>query len=116
MSKPNANELAKSLKEAVTVREEENTLPSLPVLWQTGFSKFGGVDKFMERVVETIDEAKPGSQVQARILETFMEGIKVLQDRGMLGDVGDVEALSDAEVDAEIDRLILKAAKHLVEQ
>lgn len=106
-------QIAKALKEAVTVKEDKNTLPSLPVLYQEAFTQFGGVKKFMERVVGAMDHAKPGSQVEARLAEHFMEGIKGLQDRGMLGDVGDVEALSDEEVDAEIDRLIMKAATHL---
>lgn len=103
--------IAKALKEAVTVNEESNNLPSLPLLYQEGFARFGGVKAFMDRVFTAFEEAKPGSQVQARLAEHFMEGIKVLQDRGMLGDYGNVESISDAEVDQEIDRLILKAAR-----
>lgn len=108
-------QVARLLKEAVTVKEDNNTLPSLPVLAQEGFSQMGGVKEFMGKVVQAFDDAKPGSQVQARIAEHFMDLITKLQDRGMLGDVGDVEALSDEDVDAEIDRLIGKAARHLAE-
>lgn len=107
-------QLARSLKQAVTIKEDNNTLPSLPVLAQEGFTQMGGVKQFMERVIKAYDAAKPGSQVQARIAEHFMDLITKLQDRGMLGDVGDVEALSETEVDAEIDRLILRTAKNLM--
>lgn len=107
-------QLAKAMKEAVTVKEDLNTLPSLPVLFQEGFGQMGGVKEFMKRVITAWDNAKPGSQIEARMADLFMDGIKNLQDRGMLGDMGDVEALSDVEVDEEIDRLILKAANHLV--
>lgn len=112
--KQSPDDLARALKEAVTVNEDNNSLPSLPVLYQELYGRWGGVKEFAGDIYDAFKEAKPGSQIRARIGADLMDGIKVLQDRGMLGDAGDVEALSDEDVDEEINRLIQKAAKQLV--
>lgn len=111
---PTHEELSGALKDAVKVDDENNTLPSLEVLYQELYSKWGGVRQFADDMFDLFQEAKPGSQIKARVGETLMDGIKVLADRGMLASAGDVEAFSDDELDEEINGLIEKAAKHLL--
>lgn len=62
---------------------------------------------FAERAVECFDKAKHGSSTQARILESIMDGFKILSDRGKLEVTeDDASAMSDEDLERYIERKV----------
>lgn len=95
--------MAKSLQ----VDKENTSLPAIEQLYEELFTAFGGIKGFAERTVECFENAKEGSQTQARILESIMDGFKILADRGKL-DVNDDDAaaMSDEDLRAFVERTV----------
>lgn len=111
-----AIQLADSLKDAFKVKDDKNTLPTLTVVCQEIFSEFGGVKNFAAMIVQAYHAAKPGSQVQARLAEGMIDLVKILSDRGLLGAaIEDAEALSDEDVEAEMEKIAMKAVQQALE-
>lgn len=120
---PEQLELAELLTGALKVDERNATLPPIETIYERILHHWGGVDQFALELVEVCREAKAGSQIKARLMESILDGFKVLRDRGLLGTPTDAEALDDEELQLAIKqetqdaaRIVLKATNGRVQQ
>lgn len=107
-------DLAETLAGALKVDERNATLPPMESVYERIFHHWGGMDKFAKDFVDCCKSTQQGSQ-KARLMESVLDGLKVLKGFGLLGSPVDAEALDDAELEAEIKRETEKAAKVVIE-
>lgn len=109
-----ADQLAETLAGALKVDERNATLPPMESVYERIFHHWGGVDKFARDFVDCCKSAQQGSQ-KARLMESVLDGLKVLKGFGLLGSPVEAEALDDQELEAEIKRETERAAKIVIE-
>lgn len=109
----NTESVAEKVMNNLKVDKQNTALPAIEQLYEELFRAFGGIKGFAEKTFQCFNEAKEGSQVQARILESIMEGFKILADRGKL-DTGQDDAA--AMTDDDLQNFVKRAVVGVVEK